>query len=57
MILQMGCPTLWIPECVDNPGCDNGIFDSLVDFLFDISCQVVVITDRRRRVDEILGLA
>lgn len=54
MILQICVSTWGVPESVNNTRGNYCVFDSLVHFRFEILCDIEVIPDRCRSVDEVL---
>lgn len=54
MVFQIGRIGVWIPEPVDDARGHDRILDSRIRLRFQVTRKVEVVSDRRRRADEIL---
>ena len=47
MVFEVGVAALRIPETIDNSRRDDGVFHSLIDFIFQVLGKVQIIPDCR----------
>lgn len=57
MVLQVRIPTLRVPESINDPCCDNGVFHSLINFRLEIIRKMEIIANRSSCIDEFLSKA